>query len=222
MQSNPAGESSANTIVEIPPVQPVNPPHTIVETTTDPNDAGGNGAQQSEAASHENEVDDYEASQHAPPQPQPHFHSLQEFMSEGSDTSPIGLELREDSRKLDTGEQADGLLIMKVHRASPAAQAGLRSYSTVGHSLLEGAAIAAAMFFPPAVLAIAAFDQTHVGESYDMIIGVDGKRVTNYLDFEDEMRDVKPGDVVYLSVVRNGKRMQIPVDVPATATSLSY
>jgi len=69
------------------------------------------------------------------------------------------------------------------------------------------------------VLAVAVLEGTHVGESYDMIIGVDGKRVTNYLDFEDEMRDARPGDVVYLSVVRNGKRIQTPVHLPIATTA---
>jgi len=101
----------------------------------------------------------------------------------------------------------------------------LHGYSTVGHSVLEGAAAAAMIFAPvalvfaPAMLAIAAIEGTQVGESYDMIIGVDGKRVTNYLDFEDQTRDAKPGDVVYLSVIRNGKRMQIPVHLPAAPTT---
>jgi S1-C subfamily serine protease len=57
-----------------------------------------------------------------------------------------------------------------------------------------------------------------VGESYDMIIGVDGSRVTNFLDFQDRMRDLQPGEIVYLSVVRNGKRLQ--VTLPVTATTL--
>ncbi len=122
--------------------------------------------------------------------------------------------MREDRRKLSGGGQADGLLIVKVHSGSPAADAGLHAYSTAGHAVLEGAAVAAAMLFPPAMLAMAVLDQTHIGESYDMIIGVDGERVTNYLDFEDRLRDVQPGDIVYLSVVRNGKRMQIAVQVP--------
>ena len=54
-------------------------------------------------------------------------------------------------------------------------------------------------------------DYTEVGESYDMIIGVDGSRVTNFADFEERMRNVQPGELVYFSVVRNGKRIQIPV-----------
>jgi hypothetical protein len=214
-----SSETSAST-VEIPPAQGGSPPEPPVDVTTDPPDGAAlNGAPDQGAVANKDAAE-YENQQNPPPAP--HLHSLREFMSEGTDTSPIGLELREDRRKLSGGGQADGLLIVKVHRGSPAADAGLHAYSTAGHSVLEGAAVAVALFFPPAVLAVAVLDQTHIGESYDLIIGVDGKRVTNFLDFEDELRDIKPNDVVYLSVVRNGKRMQIAVHVPATATAAGY
>ena len=88
--------------------------------------------------------------------------------------------------------------------------------------MVQTAAIAAAMFFPPAILALPALDYSEIGESYDMIIGIDGARVTNFLDFEDRMRDVRPGDLVYLSILRNGDRLQFSVRVPDDATALSY
>ena len=65
------------------------------------------------------------------------------------------------------------------------------------------------------MVVIPALDYMQVGESYDMIIGVDGSRVTNFLDFQDCMRDLQPGEVIYLSVVRNGKRLQVTMPVPA-------
>lgn len=166
----------------------------------------------------EKEIADYEAAQDPrTPGSMAHLHSLHEFLSETADLSPIGVELREDRCKLADGEAAEGLAIIGVRRNSPAAKAGLKGYSGTAHEVLTGASIVAALVFPPAILATVLIDQTHVGESYDVIIGVDGKRVTNVLDFEDQMRDVKPGDTVYLSVVRNGSRMQVPVDVPTDA-----
>ena len=65
------------------------------------------------------------------------------------------------------------------------------------------------------MLAIPIAAQVSLGESYDLIIGVDGTRVTNYLDFEDRLRDIQPGEIVYLSIVRDGKRLQVPVHVQA-------
>jgi hypothetical protein len=145
----------------------------------------------------------------------PPIGSLDDFMSDGDFTSPLGIEVREDKRRLKGGEEADGLLIVDVFAGSPAAHAGLRSYHRAMRDALETAAVAGAMFCPPVVLLVPVFDQVRLGESFDLIIGVDGSRVTNFLDFQDRLRDVQPGEIVYLSIIRNGKRAQIPVPVPA-------
>jgi S1-C subfamily serine protease len=135
-------------------------------------------------------------------------------MSEGDITSPLGIEVREDKRRLKGGGEAQGLLIIDVFAGSPAARAGLHRYHRAMRDALETAAVAGALFFPPAVLLVPVFDQVHLGESYDLIIGVDGTRVTNFLDFEERVRDVQSGEIVYFSILRNGERMQIPVPVP--------
>lgn len=152
------------------------------------------------------------AAQH-PEQIDPQLHSLQEFMSEDDQTSLLGMDVREDQRKLDSGEVATGLLVVAIQRHSAAAIAGLHAVNHTPHDVVNGLAVAASLFFPPAVLVIPVAEQMSLGESYDLIIGVDGTRVTNYLDFEDRLRDIQPGEIVYLSVVRDGKRMQVPVHV---------
>ncbi|MGH7932013.1 MAG: PDZ domain-containing protein [Candidatus Binataceae bacterium] len=152
----------------------------------------------------------------------PQIGSLREFIAEGDETSPLGIELRESRRKLNSDEEADGLLIVGVVSGSPAAKAGLRAYQRTVHDILQGVAVAGALAFPPAILAVPIVEQIHVGESYDMIIGVDGSRVTNFLDFEDHLREMQPGEIVYLSIVRNGQRMQVPVDVPSTMPSWTF
>ena len=144
----------------------------------------------------------------------------QQFNDDGELSTPFGMNLREAKRSLKTGEEADGLLITTVDKGSPAAAAGLHSYNHTVHDALAGAAMAGAMvpFGQAAILLIPVLDIYQVGESYDMIIGVDGSRVTNFLDFQDRMRDLQPGEIVYLSVVRNGKRLQ--VTLPVTADTL--
>ena len=144
----------------------------------------------------------------------------QQFNDDGELSPPFGMNLREAKRSLKTGEEADGLLITTVDKGSPAAAAGLHSYNHTVHDALAGAAMAGAMvpFGQAAILLIPVLDIYQVGESYDMIIGVDGSRVTNFLDFQDRMRDPQPGEIVYLSVVRNGKRLQ--VTLPVTANTL--
>jgi S1-C subfamily serine protease len=162
-----------------------------------------------------NEIVNYESSQN-PNVMDPQVHSLQEFISEGDNTSPLGIEVREARRKLKSGGAADGLLIVDVAHGSPAAKAGLRPYHRTVRDVLEVASVAAALVFPPAVVAVPIFDQVHIGDTYDLIIAVDGSRVMNFLDFEDRMRDVQPGEIVYLSIIRDGVRLQVPVRVPTT------
>src|SRR5208283_1884112 len=145
--------------------------------------------------------------------------SLQQFDSEGELSTPFGMQLREAKRTLKSGEDADGLLVVAVEKGSPAAAVGLRPYSHTVHDALAAAAMVGAVFSGGlAVVIIPALDYMQVGESYDMIIGVDGSRVTNFLDFQDCMRNLQPGEVIYLSVVRNGKRLQVTMPVSAAVT----
>jgi len=148
----------------------------------------------------------------------PSIHSLQEFETEGSGNLPLGISVEEGQRKLKNGRMVDGLLVVDVQSGSPAAKAGLHGGHRVAHDVIEGAAVAAAMFFPPAVLAVPVIESAQLGENFDMIIGVDGERVTNYIDFEDRLRDAQPGEIVYLSIVRSGQRVQVAVTMPTLAS----
>jgi len=146
-----------------------------------------------------------------------------QFDSEDELSTPFGMQLRKARRTLKSGEQADGLLITAVEKNSPAAAVGLHAYSHGVHDALTGVAMAGALvlFMVPggqfAILLMPVLGSMQVGESYDMIIGVDGSRVRNFLDFQDGMHDLQPGEVIYLSVVRNGKRVEVTMPVPATA-----
>jgi PDZ domain len=144
-----------------------------------------------------------------------------DFRVEGDETSPIGMTLREAHKELKTGEETDGLLIVSVEKNSAAAKAGLLPYKHLAHSILTGAAIGASVIFAPAMVALPLIEYTHVGEAYDMIIGVDGIKVSNFFDFSQRMRGVQPGQLIYFNVLRDGKRLQIPVPLPPPATALS-
>jgi hypothetical protein len=149
----------------------------------------------------------------------PHVYSLQDFVNQGLDESPLGVELREDCSRLKSHEKVCGLAVLEVRNGSPADKAGIKRYTALAHDLLDGASVAAALVFPPAIVAVAVIDQSGIGESFDLVIGVDGRRVRHILDFQDLTANVRPGDILYLTVVRAGKRMQIPVHVPPDATT---
>jgi S1-C subfamily serine protease len=77
--------------------------------------------------------------------------------------------------------------------------------------------VVAAMAFPPAIFALPIVAAVPLGETSDLIIAVDASRVMNFEDFEEQMRDLEPGEIVYLTVVRDGIRLQASLQVPAFA-----
>ncbi len=136
----------------------------------------------------------------------PHVYSLQDFINQGMDESPLGVELREDCSRLRSQEKVCGLAVLEVRNGSPADKAGIKPYTALAHDLLDGASVAAALVFPPAIIAVAVIDQSSIGEAFDLVIGVDGRRVRHILDFQDLTSNVRPGDILYLTMVRAGKR----------------
>jgi S1-C subfamily serine protease len=79
--------------------------------------------------------------------------------------------------------------------------------------LLNGVGMLAIMVFPPAIVVVPIVESVPLHESYDLIIGVDGLRVATFLEFYDRMRDARPGEIVYLNVLRNGHRVQVPMQI---------
>ncbi|HXZ88910.1 MAG TPA: PDZ domain-containing protein [Candidatus Binataceae bacterium] len=198
-----AQDAADQSTTEVPPAQP-----------GDESQGAGNGPPR-QNSNDNSEIVNYQKWQNDPGF-DPRLHSLQEFMSEGSNSSPLGIEVRQAQAKLASGHIAEGLLIVDVTQNSPAARAGLHPFRRTVSDVLKGVMVAGALFFPPAVILVPVMDQVHIGESSDLIIAVDGARVVDYMQFADRMRDVRPGEIVYLSVVRDGARLQVPVKLPAT------
>ena len=125
----------------------------------------------------------------------------------------LGL-LRNGSAKLADGRQISGVKVVEVLASGPATKA-LDSHK-MGRFILDGAlfvtAAASVVFFPPALIGVLMLAHSHVGESYDLVIAVDGYRVRNALDLVLPLRQAQSGDVVYM-VVRNGHRHQVSIQV---------
>jgi S1-C subfamily serine protease len=148
----------------------------------------------------------------------PNVRSLDEYIRSGAiEISPLGLELRQDERELRSGEPAEGLLVVDVVKGSPAAIAGLRAAQEAPRQVLTGIAVAGSMAFPPAIVLLPLLASLPIGNDGDLIIAVDGSRVRNILDFEDNIRDAQPGEIIYVTIIRGGARQQVPVHIPALA-----
>jgi PDZ domain len=135
----------------------------------------------------------------------------QEYLDASEEISLLGMDLRIERRK--AGKEIQGLLIVDLAPGSPGATAGLHAYRQPTKDFLNGVGMLATMAFPPAVVVVPIVESVPLGEAYDLIIGVDGARVTNFMDFYDCMRDVQPGEVVYLNLLRNGRRVQVPMQI---------
>lgn len=113
------------------------------------------------------------------------------------------------------GAEEHGLEIINVDPNSPAWRSGLngrKSPSAVG-----AAAATASLMLAPLVMPLLA-RAGQLGTDGDLIVAVDDHRVRSQLDLEDELAKLKPGDTMYLTVIRplpggNHKTMKIAVKV---------
>src|ERR1700746_1384455 len=136
---------------------------------------------------------------------------VKEYMDASEEISLFGIDLRIERRKAE--KEIQGLLVVDIAPGSPGAGAGLHPYRQPTRDILNGVGMLATMAFPPAAVVVPIFESVPLGEAYDLIIGVDGARVANFLDFYDCVRNVQPGEIVYLNVLRNGRRVQVPLTI---------
>jgi hypothetical protein len=129
--------------------------------------------------------------------------------------SQLGIQVRDDGAKLKDGREVRGVAVVDVSRkdAGSGAFAAHQTSRYVMTGVLIGTGAAAAVFFPPAIIAVALLANSRIGQSYDLIIGVDGIRVRNTFELVQAVADVRPGDTVYLAMVREGRRIQVAVPV---------
>jgi PDZ domain len=126
----------------------------------------------------------------------------------------MGMEVRSGWGELKVGQRLSGVEILTVSSDGPSAAAGIRSRRAVVRTALTIALSAGALFFPPAIVGVMAVQQSGLGESHDLIIAVDGQRTRNLDDFMRAIGEAEPGEIVYLTVVSEGRRNQVRVELP--------
>jgi S1-C subfamily serine protease len=90
-----------------------------------------------------------------------------------------------------------GLVIARLTPNGPAAKAGLQGFRTVTRQRQLGGVV---------------YNERVVDRSQaDRIVAIDGEEMHSGVQFRDKIWDHKPGDVVKLSIVRQGRMMEVPV-----------
>lgn len=105
--------------------------------------------------------------------------------------------VRGDIGIVDVVDTGSGLVIRYMDPEGPAAQAGLRGYQVVTRQRRVGAFV---------------MKETQEDRSQaDRILAVDGQRMRNGVEFRDTIWAHQPGDTVTLTIVREGKEIEVPV-----------
>lgn len=114
------------------------------------------------------------------------------------------------------GRKVHGLKVVSVDANSPAQRAGLRPRGGLTELGATGAT-AGELMAPLNLVVMPLLKKSgQLGESGDLIVAIDDKRVDSESDLGDELDESKPGDTIYFTVVRMGKdgkqeTLKIPV-----------
>ena len=136
-------------------------------------------------------------------------------VGENEDQVPaLRIEVANGESKLTRGPSVTGIKVISVDPDGPAAIAGLQSERMIARTALTAALAVGGVVFPPAMFVAILAQQSDVGESHDLIIAVDGERTRNIADLQDALSREDGGEIVYLVVVRAGRRECVSARLP--------
>ncbi len=99
-------------------------------------------------------------------------------------------------------EMDKGLQIVELNKGGPAERAGLQGWKAVRKRVTRGPL---------------AYDVEHHDPSAaDIIVAIDGQPVESAAAFVDKMEDHQPGERVVLTILRQGRQLQVPVTLGAS------
>ncbi|HVN27802.1 MAG TPA: PDZ domain-containing protein [Candidatus Binataceae bacterium] len=138
----------------------------------------------------------------------------------------LGIAVFRGGGKLADGRQMNGLAVSVVDHQGPAYDAGVRAaHVRMGTTAAKiGATVlifGAGAVFPPALLGLPLVSQINNTKAFDVIVAVDAERIRDVNELENSLRRAKAGETVYLTVIRDGRRVQLHMAMPAVHEVLS-
>ena len=114
------------------------------------------------------------------------------------------------------GQQVNGLEVMDVDADSPASRAGLKARTPMTTIGASGATAGELLGPLDAALKPLLAKSGQLGEDGDLIVAIDDHRVTSDSDLPDHLGRLHPGDIIYLTVLRQQrggtyKAVKLPV-----------
>jgi hypothetical protein len=113
----------------------------------------------------------------------------------------LGITVQYVSKCYNGGEE-HGLEVLTIDPNSPASRAGLHARSGMSGVGAAVTTLTGILPFGAAMANKALATSGAMGQGGDMIIAVDGQRVRDQSDLESAMAQLKPGDTMYLKVIR--------------------
>ncbi|MBV8452397.1 MAG: PDZ domain-containing protein [Deltaproteobacteria bacterium] len=126
--------------------------------------------------------------------------------SGASEVTALGISVMNGTTQLEGKRPIKGVRIRSVLPRTAAAIAGLRGEQAAVSAFLTAGFVVAGMFFPPAALGAIVVQNASIGESYDVIIAIDGQRTRNVHELRQALAGATSGELVYLVLVRDGRR----------------
>ncbi len=128
----------------------------------------------------------------------------------------LGLAVQRIESHSTPGRDVVGLEIVSVDPGSPAERAGLKGRGPMTRLGASGAT-AGALMAPLDIALMPLLKRAgQLGHTGDLIVAIDGRRIMGEVDLETALAESKPGDTIYLTIVRQGagsarKTTMIPV-----------
>jgi len=132
---------------------------------------------------------------------------------EAGEFSALGLGVINARGALQRGQRFEAAEIIYVVPGSPGEMAGLAGRRPRTEMLISAGIFVASFLCPPVILVSTALG-AKMAEFDDFVIAVDGVRIHNVVELGAAFNQANPGEIVYLTVIRNGKRKQVRVVLP--------